>query len=186
MDDSRLVDLFLARDESAISGTAEKYGQKLLRLAKRLLGSTDDAEECINDAYLRAWDSIPPNEPRQYLFPFLARIARQNALNRVRSSAAAKRSALVVELTAEMEECLPSSLDASSGAEKRELMGLINAFLARLPEEKRIIFLKRYWYFEPVTSIAVTLGISQSKVKTTLFRTREKLKAYLEEEGYPY
>lgn len=184
MDDGRIVDLFLTRDESAIAGVAEKYGARLLGLAERILGDAQAAEECVSDAYLRAWNSIPPNEPRQYLFPYLARITRQSALDRVRTAGAKKRSALVVELTAEMETCIPSGVSAADEAEARELMGLINAFLASLAEEKRIVFLKRYWYFEPVRAIANDLGMSGSKVKTILFRTREKLKAYLKKEGY--
>lgn len=184
MDDARIVDLFLVKDEAAIAFAAEKYGSKLSRLAERILEDAHAAEECVSDAYLRAWNSIPPSEPRGYLFPYLARITRQSALDRVKKAGAAKRSALLVELSAEMEECLPSGEDPADEAEARELMRLINAFLSELPDEKRAVFLRRYWYFDSVADIAKSLGFRESKVKTMLFRMREKLRAYLEKEGY--
>ena len=184
MDDAKVVELFLERDEAALRAVSESYGPKLLRLAGRILGDAQAAEECVNDAYLRAWNSIPPNEPRQYLFAYLARLVRQLAISRLRSDSALKRSAAVTELTSEMEECLPLGNDTANEAEARELMRLINAFLKALPDEKRAVFLRRYWYFDSVSDIAGRFGCRESRVKTMLFRTREKLKAYLEKEGY--
>lgn len=184
MDDSALVDLFFVRDEAALDGASECYGEKLRRLAFGILGDRQAAEECVNDALLRAWNSIPPDEPRQYLFAYLARIVRQAALNRLKSVNTAKRSAVVTELTAEMAECLPSGLDTAGEAEAKELSRLINAFLASLDEEKRAVFMRRYWYFDPIAAIAKSFGFREGKVRTMLFRTREKLRAYLEKEGY--
>ena len=184
MDDSAIVELFFARDEAAIKSVSERYGEKLIRLADGILGDRREAEECVNDAYLRAWNSIPPNEPRQYLFAYLAKIVRQNALNRIKTASAKKRTALLTELTQEMSECLPSRRGVEDEAEANELSRLINAFLGSLSEEKRAVFLRRYWYFDPITDIAKSFGFRESKVKTMLFRTREKLKVYLTEEGY--
>lgn len=184
MNDQLIVELYLARDEAAIGETSAQYGLKLKRIAASILGDAHAAEECVNDVYLRAWNSIPPNEPRQYLFAYLARITRQIALSRLKTAGALKRSALLTELTAEMEECLPFGADTADEAEARELSRLINAFLAMLSAEKRAVFLRRYWYFDSIAEIAKSFGFRESKVKTMLFRMREKLRAYLEKEGY--
>ena len=184
MKDSRIVDKYLARDDSAIEATAEKYGGRLKQLALRLLADDFAAEECVSDAYLAAWNSIPPNEPRDYLFPFLARIVKQRALNRIRSDRTQKRGARLAELTREMEECIPFSADVSQEAEAKELIRLINGFLGGLEKQKRDIFVRRYFFLDSVREIASDLGRSESSVKTSLFRLREKLRAYLEAEGY--
>ena len=184
MDDTRIVELFLARDESAIAETAAKYGPRLTALALRVISDPREAEECVNDAYLRAWELIPPAEPRDHLFAFLGKIVRGLAIDRVRAASSQKRSAVLVELTKELSECLPSGAGVEQEAEANELAALISAFINALSEEKRLIFLRRYWYFDSVAEVAAVMGISQSKVKTELFRMRKKLKAYLERNGY--
>lgn len=184
MDDSRIVDLFLNRDESAVERISAKYGERLRRVASGIVDDAQIAEECENDAYLEAWSSIPPNEPREYLFAYLGRIVRNIAIDRCRRMAAQKRSAAVVELTQEMHECLSAPTNTEHEFEARELSRAINAFLSTQKPQQRTIFIKRYWFFEGVSEIAAELGCSESKVKTTLMRLREKLKVKLMEEGW--
>lgn len=185
MDDSMIVELYLARDESAISQTARKYGERLRRIADRLLNDIHAAEECENDTYLEAWELIPPNEPRTYLFPFLGKITRHMAIDMCRKRNSEKRSAIFCELTGEMEECIPSqSGSAEAHMEAVELSGLINGFLQRHSEEQRNVFVRRYWYFDTVPEISRRYGFTQSKVKMMLLRMREELRTYLAKEGY--
>lgn len=184
MEDERIVELFLARDEAAVWRSAEKYGLRLRGLALSIVGEQQTAEECENDAYLAAWNAIPPNEPRGYLYAFLARIVRNIALNRCRDRGRLKRDAFVTELSREMEECIPAPDDLESRLDDLTLQEALNGFLGMLGEEKRNIFLRRYWYLDSVAEIAKRFGVSQSKVKTTLFRIRKQLREYLRKEGY--
>ncbi len=184
MEDAVIVEMYLARNEAAIAETAEKYGAALRRIARGILNDDTAAEECENDTYLAAWNSIPPHEPRTYLFTFLGRIIRHVSIDRCRRNTALKRQAAVVELTKEMEECLPAGGDPAQALEEKALTETVDEFLSQLPEAQRNIFLRRYWFFDPVADIAARYGISQSKVKTTLFRLRKRLRVYLEKEGY--
>ncbi len=184
MTDDEIVALYLARDEAAVSQTAQQYGAKLRRLAERIVDDPQRAEECENDTYWEAWQRIPPHEPRDYLFAFLGRITRHLAIDVCRENRAQKRSVLYCELTAEMAECLPGGEATEQTAEAGELSAAISAYLAACGPEKRAIFLRRYWYFDTVEEIARRCACSQSKVKTTLHRVREGLRAYLEKEGY--
>lgn len=183
MDDGKIVDLYLLRDEAAIRETAEKYGGRLRALALRIVCDAETAEECENDAYLEAWNSIPPSEPRTYLYPFLARITRHIALNCCRDRDRLKRKAHVCELSAEMEQCIPSA-DGASPLDDMALKEILNRFLQSLDEEKRSIFIRRYWYLDSVADIAKRFSVSESKIKTTLFRCRKQLRKALEQEGY--
>ena len=184
MKDSNIVELYLKRDETALELTQAEYGRRMLGLASKLVNDAGAAEECVNDAYLKAWNSIPPNEPYGYLAEYLLRITRQLALNRVRKDSAAKRSAVITELTLEMEQCLPIEIDMTEGLEARELMDEINSFLAGLPKQKRDVFVARYWFCDAVADISAHTGFSQSKVKTMLFRLRAELRDRLEKKGY--
>ena len=184
MDDSVIVDLYLSRDESAISQTSHKYGLKLRQIANGILDNMSSAEECENDTYLEAWNRIPPNEPRTYLFAFLGKIIRHLAIDECRKNASQKRYALFCELTQEMEQCIPGRNDVEESFEAEALSQSINAFLSTCPENQRNIFIRRYWYFDSVKEIAQRFGCSQSKVKTSLFRMREGLKNHLQKEGY--
>ena len=176
MDDKGIIDLYFARDEKAIDETMKSYNGRLLRFASRFLSDPRDAEECVNDVYVRAWDTIPPNRPNN-LFAYLAAICRNAALDVVKKNSAQKRSAQLVELTQEMNECIPDNNITDEQSE--ELARCINGFLATLPKEKRAVFLGRYWYNEPILEIAKRTGFSQSKVKTMLHRMRESLKDYI-------
>ena len=184
IEDGIIVDRFIARDEKAIFFTSEKYGKQLRSIANHICNDNDVAEECENDTYLRAWNSIPPHEPRTYFFAFLAKITRNIALDRYKESNRLKRSATMVELTLELSEMTASPYDTALDAESRELCRCINSYLRTLQEEKRNVFLRRYWYMDSIAEVAKNLGISEGKVKTILFRVRNGLKKYLKKEGY--
>ena len=179
--DKEIVELYLAREEKASAYCAQKYSASLHRLASSLLLDSRDAEECVNDTFLKAWNAIPPNKP-EHLFPFLARICRCTAVDVIRRNKAEKRDCLVVELTREMEECIPDSM---GGAEVPEdtLKTLMNDFLGTLSKEKRMIFVRHYWFGESISEISKRFGFSESKVKTALHRMREKLRKYIEKKG---
>lgn len=184
MDDDRIVELYLCRNEEAIKETAQKYGTKLRGIAFRILNDRETAEECENDAYRETWNLIPPHEPRSYLFAFVGRIVRHIALNVCKRNKRQKRYAVYCELTEEMQECIPAGEDVEAEIEARDLVRLINVFLNACPEEQRRVFVRRYWYFDSISGIAETFGFTQSKVKTMLFRMRAELKHHLEKEGY--
>ena len=184
MEDKKIVELYLRRDESAIARTAEKYGTRLRSFAYGIVADQQTAEECENDTYLTAWNSIPPNEPRSYFYPFLARILRNLSLSRCRERSALKRSAHVEELSREMEQCIPAQDDLQCRLDELVLKQAINGFLRTLSDDKRNLFVRRYWYLDSVELIANRYGLSKSKVKTTLFRVRNGLREYLIKEGY--
>lgn len=182
MEDSIIIDLYMKRDENAIAQTKKQYGKGLRSLAFQILHNEEDAEECENDTYLKAWRSIPPEQP-VYFFAYLTKICRYNALHMLERSRAEKRSATVVELSDELAACLPDS-KAVRAMEDRELGEMIGTFLNTLSRENRVIFVRRYYLSQPVAEIAGALRVSESKVKSSLFRTRNKLKEYLSKEGF--
>ena len=184
MDDNKIVELYLLRDETAIRQTAEKYGSRLRSLAYGIVADSQTAEECENDTYMEAWNRIPPHEPRSYLYAYLARITRHISLNCCRDRSRLKRSAFISELSAEMEQCIPAADDVACRIDDMELRDAINGFLSKLDEEKRNIFIRRYWYLDSVAAISKRFALSESKVKTTLFRCRTRLREHLEKEGY--
>ena len=181
MDDNEILDLYFARSEQAIVQTDQKYGFYCYSIAKRILSDPLDAEESVNDTYAEVWKSIPPRRPR-YFFAFLASICRHLSLNRVDWKQAAKRRAQVVPLTEEMENCIPDTVHERQ-MEAKELGKLLDAFLESLPKDSRLIFLRRYWYVDSVPEIAARYGMTESKVKMQLSRTKEKLRLFLEQEG---
>lgn len=181
MTDAQIIALFWDRDEEAIRQTHAVYGQRLHRLADQILRSPQDSEESVSDTYLKAWETIPPQRPA-FFYAYLAKICRNFALGRLEMQSAAKRNAQIVELTREMELSIPDP------AHQRALEGdqigeLLNRFLATLSRDNRLIFLRRYWYADSVAEIAARYRISESKVKTQLHRTRNKLRNYLAKEG---
>ena len=184
MDDDKIVELYLSRDENAIKETADKYGARLRNIANNILNDRESVEECENDAYFEVWNLIPPHEPRNYFFAFAARIVRHLALNICRSSSAKKRSAVYIELTEEMQECIPAADDTEAHIEAKYLRSLINEYLEGCSEVQQNVFVRRYWYFDSVKEIAEDFGMSESRVKTMLFRMRAALKKHLEKGGY--
>lgn len=181
MTDSQIIELYWARNEEAISQTDAAYGKKLHTLADRIVQNFEDAQECVSDTYLKTWQTIPPQRPN-YFFAYLARICRNFALGVLDWKSAAKRKGELVELTAQMEACIPDPAHERK-MEGQELGKLLNRFLEGLSYENRVIFLRRYWYLDTIEEIADRYGFSQSKVKTQLHRTRTKLHAFLEKEG---
>ena len=183
MEDSSIVDLYLARDERAIRETDGKYGKKLYSISHRITENGADAEECVSDTYLGAWTRIPPHEPRTYFFAFLARIVRAASIDRCRKSMRQKRTAHVEELTKELEECIAAPDDLGCRLDDRAIADALNGFLGTLTPETRQIFLRRYWYIDSISVIADRYGMKENTVKSILFRTREKLRKFLGEEG---
>lgn len=181
MDDETIINLYWAREESAIQETDRVYGKRLHRLSERILTNFEDSQECVSDTYLNAWNSMPPQWP-QYLFAFLAKICRFVSFGRLDWKNAARRKADVVSLTAEMELCIPDpSIEAK--LEGEEIGRLLNGFLDTLPQDSRLIFMRRYWYADPIEEIALRYSMGTSRVKTQLYRTRLKLREYLAKEG---
>lgn len=184
MDDKSIVDLYWQRDEQAIAKTAEQYGSYLRSIAVRILGDTSDAEECVNDTYNAAWNSIPPHKPA-VLSTYLGKLTRRISLKVLRSHSAQKRGSNEVELSLdELTECIPTGYCLDAVIEFKELIASINAFLASLPVTERNVFVLRYWHALPIMSIGNQLGYSKNKVESMLHRTRAKLKKQLEKEGY--
>lgn len=182
MEDGKIIELYFQRDEEAIRQTEAAYGHKLYTLAYRILLSREDAEESVSDTYLKAWDSIPPTRPA-YFFAYLSKICRFLCFGKLDWKNAAKRKAEIVELTAEMELCIPD-LSSQLQVQSQELGRLLNDFLGTLSEENRKLFMRRYWYADSVAEIAQRYRMGESKVKTRLFRTRNQLRIFLEKEGY--
>jgi len=181
VEDAKIIALFWNRDEDAICQTDATYGRKLHSLSNRILDDRRDAEESVNDTYLKTWESIPPHRPKHF-FAFLASICRHLSLNKLDWNLAEKRNAQIVSLTQEMELCIPDRMVDAKMAGK-EIGKLLNQFLDSLPQESRVIFLRRYWFVDTVAEIAARYGMTESKVKMQLSRTRRKLAAFLEKEG---
>lgn len=184
MEDKRIIELYMNRNEAAEEETSAKYGARLKNISYNITEDRQTAEECENDTYMEAWKSIPPQNPVDYLYAYLARIIRHISIDVCRTRSRLKRSAVITELTAEMEECIPTPDDTACRLEYKELGEAISRYLYTLPEEKQKIFIRRYWYLDSVDSISRRLGITQSKVKMTLLRCRNELRTYLEKEGY--
>ena len=181
MNDSQIIALYWERNEDAIRVTDQAYGPRLFAISDRLLHSRQDAQESVNDTYLKTWNTVPPQRP-VYFFAYLAKICRNFSLARIQWNTAAKRNAEVIALTREMEECIPDR-SIERRLEGEELGQLLNVFLDSISSENRRIFLRRYWFSDSVQEISDRYHISQSKVKTQLHRTRKKLKEFLEQEG---
>lgn len=181
MEDHEIIALYWDRNEQAIEETEKTYGGKLSALAYRIVSTREDAQECVNDTYLAAWNTIPPQRPA-FFFAYLAKICRNFSLGRLDWLNAARRKAEVVTLTREMELCIPDRANERR-LEGQELGAVLNRFLGTISRENRMIFLRRYWYADSIEEIAQRYRCSQSKVKTSLHRTRNKLSAFLAKEG---
>jgi len=184
LEDNKIIDLFILRDETAVQHTADKFGKKLRALAFGFVRDEQTAEECENDTYMSAWNAIPPHEPRSYFFAFLARITRNIALNRCRKQSQLKRNAIICELSTEMEQCIPSPNDNECLIDDMALSEILNAFLGTLGSKKRSVFIRRYWYCDSIAEISCRFELSENNVKSILFRSRNKLREYLIKEGY--
>ncbi len=184
--DEEIIALFFSRAEEAIAHAQEAYGALCQSVIQRILPDQRDVEECVNDTYLRIWNAIPPERPGS-LRAYMARIARNLALDRYSYNSAARRSTALTEAFGELEPWLPAYVgDPVSAAENQHLQQVLNAFLRAQSSEARRFFLRRYWYGENSREIAESCQVSEAKVRTTLFRTRERLRGTLEKEGFQY
>ena len=182
MDDEKIVELYWSRDERAIGETQSKYGRYCYAIAFNILRVREDAEECENDAYLDAWNLMPPERPTE-LSSFLGMLTRRRALDRYRYKRAKKRGGVGVPIPiCELEECLCAEKSLVDELAEEELARVISDFLYTLPERECNVFLRRYWFFDSIEDICRRYGFGESRVKMMLKRTREKLAKYLESE----
>lgn len=179
MDDKQIVDLYWQRNETAIDETAAKYGPYCHSIAYNILNNDADAEESVNDTYLDAWNGMPPHRP-SILSTFLGKITRRISIDRWRRRSAEKRGGgQITVVLDELEECIADEKSVEQEVEAKLLADVINFFVKALPDTEQRVFICRYWYMDSVESIAKEFGFSQSKVKSMLYRTREKLRARL-------
>ena len=184
MDDARIVRLYWDRNEQAIPATADKYGNYCTAIATNILSNREDAEECVNDTYMNAWNSMPPHRPR-ILSAFLGKIVRNLSIKRYQYNTADKRGdgQLPVVLD-EISDLVSGTDDVEDAFHGKELIKAIDTFLAALPAEKRGIFIRRYWYFDSIYDIAIRFGMTENNVSVTLNRLRLKLRNDLLERGF--
>lgn len=183
MEGKEIIELFFKRDESAVEKTAETYGSYCKKIAMNILDSHEDSEECVNDAFLKAWELIPPNRPEN-LSAFLGKLTRNLAINKLKYRSAEKRGSLKSDLILdELSEVISDNSSVELEQERKELIREINGFLRKLPGQKRNVFIRRYWYCDSVKEIAVSNGLSENNVSVILNRTRKKLKQHLEKKG---
>lgn len=183
MDDKKILDLYWMRSEAAISETANKYGRYCHFIAFNILRNNEDSQECVNDVYLKAWKTIPPQRPSR-LSVFLGKITRNLSLNLYKKQNAEKRGNGQIPLVLdELQECIPTADSTKQAIDELILTEILNRFLSSLPAETRKIFMRRYWYLSSVKEIAEDFHIGESKVKMLLLRSRNKLKMLLEKEG---
>ena len=184
MEDSRIIELYWNRDQGAIAATSEKYGGYCRSIAMNILNNSEDAEECLSDTWLGAWNSIPPKRP-SVLRTFLGRVTRNLSFNRYKRDHAEKRgggemSAVLDELA----ECVSGEESFEHELSRKELINEINAFVGSLSAEKKGVFVARYWYADSISAIAKRFGMSENNVSVTLNRLRKQLRAHLSERGY--
>ena len=183
MTDAEIISLFWDRDQTAITQSANQYGGYCYFIANSILKDKEDSEECLNDTWLRAWGSIPPQRPNR-LSLFLGRITRNLAFDKYKMRKAQKRSDGELPLVLnELDKCIPSSVSIEQVIADNELERLVNDYLRSLPERECNIFLLRYWHNKPLAEIGKRLSMKENNVKASLFRSRNKLKIFLEKEG---
>ena len=184
MDDERIVALYWERNEQAITASSEKYGAYCQRIARNILASREDAEECVNDTWLHAWQAMPPGRP-SVLSSFLGKITRNLSFDRYRRLHRGKRGGGQIDLVLdELAEIVSGRDDPEAQWQAKELQAEIARFLSSLPREKRCLFLLRYWYAESVADLAKRFAMSENNVSVSLNRIRKKLRAHLVERGY--
>ena len=181
LNDDEIVQLYFERSEDGIAKSQQQYGKLCRSVIRRILPDERDAEECLSDLWVRVWNSIPPERPRA-LGAFLARIARNLALDRLSYNAAEKRDSALTEAFEELAPCLVGADDTQRGAEAAEFRAWINAFLRAQTKENRVFFVRRYWYGESIREIARACDCSEEKVKSSLFRTRNRLREAMRKE----
>ncbi|MCI8593641.1 MAG: sigma-70 family RNA polymerase sigma factor [Oscillospiraceae bacterium] len=184
MDDNSIIQLYWDRNDQAIQATSDKYGHYCKTIARNILGSEEDAEECVNDAYLNAWNAMPTHWPER-LATFLGKITRNLSFNRYKSSHTQKRGGGEITLVLdELADCVSGDDSVEQTIDRKELEGAVCSFVRSLPASKRNLFVRRYWYADPVAEIAKDCRMLPGTVSKTLERTRKQLKAYLTERGF--
>lgn len=184
MEDHQILDLYFKRSEDAITQTDAKYGRLCYSIAYNILACREDSEESVSDTYLKAWNEIPPVRPR--CFPaFLGKIVRCISINRWEALQAKKRGGgQTILALEELQECVDGRSNVEERCESREMIAVYHQFLESLPQQQKLIFLRRYYFLDPVAAIAADFGFSQSKVSSMLRRLREKLRTEMQKEGY--
>lgn len=182
MTDERIIELFFARSERGIEELDTKYGATCHRVAQNILGNKEDAEECVNDAYLGVWNSIPPKKP-SLLSAFLFKILRNLSITRYHANTAQKRNSFYDIALDELEETISTEESIEKECSQKELTNAIEGFLDTLARENRVIFVRRYWFSESYTEIAKRTGLTEKNISVRLTRIREKMKEYLSERG---
>ncbi len=182
LEDREIIDLFFERSEQAIRELDRKYGVAVKKTARNILREERDAEECVNDAYLAVWSSIPPQRPDS-LGGYVCRIVRNRAVSRLRAASALKRGEAVALVLDELEECIPSGADVDAEIEGKELSLAVDRFLSALDYDDRFLFVRRYFYADSVKDIAAAMGQRENRLSVRLFRLREKLRKTLVKEG---
>ena len=183
LDDGMIIDLYFNRNEKAIDETAKKYGNYCFTISKNILKNDDDAGECVNDTYLRAWNNIPPKKPIK-LSAFLGRIVRNLSLDRYRFNRTKKREGNEFELLlSELEECISHNVTIEDQLDSNMIVQFINEWLLSQSSVARALFVRRYWHAESINDLTVNFQMSESKVKSMLYRMRKNLKNHLEKEG---
>lgn len=183
MEDKQIVDLYFERSESAITETEKKYGRYCHYIAYRILGNDEDAKEIVNDTYLKAWNTIPPNRPGR-LKPYVGMLCRQLSLDRYEKYHTQKRGGQVMLILDELAECIPDSDSRADIGESIDLKDALNKFVRSLPDKTQKVFVRRYWYSSSIAEIAEAYGMKESSVTVLLLRTRKKLKEFLCKEGF--
>ena len=182
MEDSKIIELFYARSEDAIAELSKKYGPYCQKIAKNILNNAEDAEECVNDAYLAVWNTVPPQKPDP-LLTYLCHIVRNLAIMKYHGKTAKKRNSIYDVALEEIGDCLPSSRSVEDEAEANAVAELIDRFLGTLEKRDRIMFVRRYWHSDTISEIAALFKMSNNHVSVRLSRIRKELKKYLAKEG---
>lgn len=182
LEDSKIIDLFYARSEQAITELSAKYGSICNKIAKNILNNILDAEECVSDAYLGAWNTIPPQKPNP-LLTYICRIVRNLSIKKYHKNTSVKRNSFYDVALDELEDCIASAKSVEEEISAKELTRLIDSFLNTLDAESRILFVRRYWYSYSISELAEQFGLKKNTVSVRLSRIRDKLRLYLQKEG---
>lgn len=182
LDDINIIALFYERSEEAILELSKKYGSVCSKVSRNILNNDRDVEECINDAYLGAWNSIPPQNPDP-LLAYICRIVRNISIKKYHANTSQKRNSVYDVALNELENCIASAYTVESELTQKELSNLIDNFLDTLDRDSRVMFIRRYWFSDSITDIAKRFHISNNNTSVRLSRTREKLRIYLKKEG---
>lgn len=183
MKDEDIIELYFSRSEKAIEETDKKYGASSRSISMNILGNRQDAEECVNDAYLGVWNTIPPQRPNPFC-TYLFKVVRNRSISRFHANSAQKRNSHYDVALEELEGCLSCGSTVDEEMERKELTALLDKFLGQQDQKTRIMFVRRYWFGDSVAVVAAHFSMKPNAVSVHLLRTRSRLRAFLEKEGY--